>query len=142
MRILIRPTAGAISLWTAIALGITPAAIRADGHSRTGFAAHYRPGLMERVSRARGLEIVACMVASPYHRIGAWLTVHSPKRKQTLHCRVTDVPKARHRPALIRRGIVVELDFDSAKILCGIRRPREAPPRACRVVVTDAARPK
>lgn len=107
----------------------------------TGFAAHYRPGLMQRVARVRGMEIVACMVASPHHRIGTWLSITSAKRNKTLACRVTDVPKARHRAALIERKIVAELDFESAMILCGIKRPSERPPRDCPVVVTLGKRP-
>ena len=121
---------------------VVPAAVRATGKQHTGFAAHYRPGLMERVARVRGLAVVACMVASPHHRIGTWLSIHSPKRKKTLACRVTDIPKAHHRGALIKKGIVVELDFESAKILCGIKRPRELPPRACTVVTTLIKRPR
>lgn len=100
-----------------------------------GYAAHYRPGLMQRVARNRGLEVVPCMVASPHHRIGTWLRVTSPKRKKTLSCRVTDVPQPKHRPALIQRKIVVELDFESARILCGIRRVGQEPPSACPVIV-------
>lgn len=109
---------------------VEPAAAHQTRH---GYAVHYRPHLMERVSRNRGLPIVGCMVASPYHRIGTWLTVSSAQRGRTLHCRVTDVPHPRDRAQIIRRQIIVELDFESAKILCGIRRVNEAPPSACRV---------
>ncbi len=135
-----RPSGALAMMWAAAVVGFAPATIHADGRQRTGFAAHYRPGLMEKVARQRGLEVVACMVASPHHKIGVWLSIHSPKRKQTLKCRVTDVPQKAHRPALIRKGIVVELDFESAKILCGIKRPREAPPSACKVVTTVTTR--
>lgn len=103
--------------------------------TRHGYAAHYRPHLMERVSRVRGLPVVPCMVASPYHRIGTWLTVTSARRGKTLTCRVTDVPHPRDRASIIRRRIVVELDFRSARILCGIEYVGQEPPWACPVGV-------
>jgi hypothetical protein len=133
---IIRHPALAVVLLAALLAGMVPVPVQAAAERRSGFAAHYRPGLMQRVARTRGLEIVACMVASPHHRIGTWLSVTSAKRNKTLDCRVTDVPQARHRAAVIKRKIVVELDFESAKVLCGITRPRERPPQACPVVVT------
>ena len=134
MGLSLRRWQGVLALLATLVPAVSPPV--AAGKSHTGFAAHYRPGLMERVARNRGLKPVECMVASPYHRLGTWVTIHSPKQKETLRCRVTDIPQRRHRPALIRRGIVVELDFKSAKVLCGIRRVAEKPPRACTVVVT------
>lgn len=122
-------------LLSALLAGALLAEPAAAHRTRTGFAAHYRPGLMERVSRNRGLPVVGCMVASPYHRIGTWLTVTSAKRNKTLHCRVTDVPHPRDRKAILRRNIIVELDFGSAKILCGITRVAQDPPWACPVGV-------
>ncbi len=97
---------------------------------RTGFAARYRAGMMEEVSRNRGLPIVRCMVASPYHPIGAWVTVSSQYGSR--RCRVTDVPQPKHRPSIIRRGIVIELDHNSARHLCNSVRN---PPRLCPVTV-------
>lgn len=136
MRWIVRcPTAG-FAAWAIVVLSATPALARSDASRLTGFAAHYRPGLMEQVSRVRGLQIVPCMVASPHYRIGVWLTIESSKFKQKLECRVTDVPQPAHRKRLIQRKIVAELNFESAKILCGIKRLREAPPTACPVVVT------
>ncbi len=136
-----RPVVAAVLL-TGVLAGAMPAAVHAAPEQRTGFAAHYRPGLMQLVARKRSLEIVACMVASPHQRIGTWMSIHSPKHEKTLDCRVTDVPKARHRSALIKKGIVVELDFESATLLCGITRPRELPPHACKVVTTRMESPE
>lgn len=99
-------------------------------HPQRGYAAYYRPGLMERVSRNRGLPLVGCMIASPYERIGTWLTVRSAKGVR--RCRVTDVPQPRDRSAILRRGIVVELDYASNRALC----PRNEPPRRCAVEVS------
>ena len=114
---------------------LTPPAVAAP-RERKGFAAHYRPGLMEKVSKRRGMPVVRCMVASPHHKLGAWVLVRSTKNKQERKCRVTDVPRKSDRPALIRRNIVVELDYKSAKVLCGIKYAGHLPPRACPVIVT------
>ena len=43
--------------------------------------------------------------------------------------------QGRVRRARTANGLV-ELDFDSATVLCGITRPRELPPHACKVVTT------
>lgn len=114
---------------------VSPPAVAAP-RERRGFAAHYRPGLMEKVAQRRRMPVVRCMVASPHQKLGAWVMVRSTKREQELKCRVTDVPRKGHRAALIRRKIVVELDFKSAKVLCGIKYSGHLPPRACPVVVT------
>jgi hypothetical protein len=104
--------------------------------SYSGYAAHYRPGLMAKVSRNRGLPVVSCMVASPFHRVGTWLTVTSRKNGRSLRCRVTDVPHPRDRARIVRRGIVVEVDFTSAKALFGIRRVGQLAPRDCKVIIS------
>ncbi len=105
----------------------------------SGFAAHYRPGLMDQVSRRRGMPRVPCMIASPYYALGTWVSVRSRKNAKTLHCRITDVPQPHHRARLQKRKIVVELDFRSATILCDIRRQNQEPPHACPVVLVRAA---
>ena len=102
----------------------------------SGFAAHYRPGLMDQVARRRGLPKVPCMIASPHYVVGTWVYVKSRKNGRTLRCRVTDVPQPYHRARLNKLNIVVELDFKSATILCNIKRPSQEPPRACPVVIT------
>ncbi len=45
---------------------VTPPAAAAP-RERRGFAAHYRPGLMEKVAKRRRMPVVPCMVASPHH---------------------------------------------------------------------------
>ena len=109
---------------------------------RVGFAAHYRPGLMDQVARRRGMPRVACMVASPHYALGSWVKVRSQKNARLLYCRVTDVPQPYHRARLQQRKIVVELDFKSATLLCNIRRSKQEPPRACPVVLSPASAPK
>lgn len=100
-----------------------------------GFAAHYRPGLMERVAQRRNMPQTPCMVATPYFALGSWVRVQSRKNGRTLRCRVTDVPQPRHLPQLRKRNIVVELNFASARTLCNIQRSGQEPPRACPVIL-------
>lgn len=109
---------------------LLPTATVAAPRVQHGYAAAYRAGLMERVSRNRGLPVVGCMIASPTHRIGTWVTVRSVRGQR--RCRVTDVPHPRDRAAIVRRGIVAELDFRSNRALC----PRNERPERCRVEVT------
>lgn len=97
--------------------------------TQRGYAAHYRPGLMEQVARNRKLPIVACMVASPHHAVGVWLTVESARGRRV--CRVTDVPHQKDRAAIVARKIIVELDHGSNRALC----PVNEPPRKCPVRV-------
>ena len=122
-----------------VALLVTlPGVVQAQPDQHRGFAAHYRPGLMEQVARRRGMSQTACMVASPYYKLGEWITVESRKHRQRLRCRITDVPQPKHRAQLRKRTIVVELDFKSARILCKIARVGQEPPRACPVVLARA----
>jgi hypothetical protein len=109
---------------------------------RVGFAAHYRPGLMDQVARRRGMPRVPCMVASPHYTIGSWVIVRSQKNSRVLHCRVTDVPQPYHRARLQQRRIVVELDFKSATMLCNIRWVKQEPPKACPVIIVRASAPR
>lgn len=104
--------------------------------SFTGYAPHYSPGVMERVSRNRGLPIVNCMVSSPYQKIGTWLRVTSLIDGDSLDCRVTDVSAPKDRPRHIASRWAVELDWNSAKILCNINKVGQEPPRKCPVTAT------
>lgn len=115
-----------------------PLDVPAYGNQHRGFAAHYRPGLMERVAQRRSMPQTACMVATPHFALGSWVRVQSRKNGRSLRCRVTDVPQPRHLPLLRKRNIVVELNFASARILCNIRRSGQEPPRACPVIVRAA----
>ncbi|GIV96926.1 MAG: hypothetical protein KatS3mg057_1583 [Herpetosiphonaceae bacterium] len=101
-----------------------------------GFAAHYRPGLMTQVAHNRGMPLVDCMVASPFLPLGTWVTVESQKYGVRKICRVTDVAHPRDRENIIRRGIVIELDFQSATQICRISYYGQEPPRACPVIVS------
>lgn len=115
---------------TRIALAVLLSVSLAAPAQRSGYAARYRAGLMQQVSRNRGLPIVRCMVASPYHPIGTWVTVSS--KYGSRRCRVTDVPHPKDRKAIVKRGIVIELDHNSALHLCGSIKE---PPRKCPVTV-------
>lgn len=80
------------------------------------YLVRYSPGVMERVSERRGMPIVPCMVASPTHTLGTWLTIEGPTGAR-LRCRVTDVsaPKDRARHIRLKR---LEVDYRSGQLLC------------------------
>lgn len=80
----------------------------------------YAPGVMERVSNTRGLPVVSCMAAHPTQPIGAWLTITNRQTGVSLLCRVTDTSEPWDRPRHIKTGLI-ELDYASAKALCGAR---------------------
>lgn len=103
---------------------------------RAGLALWYDRGVMGQVAANRGLPLQSCMIASPHHAIGARVVVTGQRTGQSRLCVVYDVPRTIHRPGLIRRGVVAELDFRSAKILCG---EIGGQPRNCRVTVRDVA---
>lgn len=94
------------------------------GVVESGYAPHYRPGLMAQVSRRRDMPVVACMVSSPVHPLGAWLWVYGERTGALLHCRVTDISHPRDRARHIRTRRVVELDWSVTTQLCGSTRER------------------
>jgi hypothetical protein len=102
------------------------------GSVREGFAPHYAPGVMERVSRVRDLPIVSCMVASPLEEIGAWVYVYGVRTGALRYCRVTDTSQARDRARHLRTRRYVELDYGNTIAICGTTRGRAD---ACPVVV-------
>lgn len=107
----------------------------ASATAQHGVAARYRPGLMQRVARNRGIEPAACMVASPSAPLRSWVHVSGRRTNKELRCLVVDVPQDRHRARLARLRIVVELDHESARVICG---SVVDPPRLCPVTVRDA----
>jgi hypothetical protein len=113
-----------------------PPLIARSNNTIEGHATTYAPGMMAQVSHNRGLPIVECMVASPFHEIGDWIYVKSNKTGAILKCRVTDIsmPKdqARH-----QRNRLFEFDFTSWKKLCGTHRIDEQPWRQCKIEVSD-----
>jgi hypothetical protein len=121
----------AFSLVLALGSGAVHQAVVAQPAAYRGFAAHYKPGLMEYVARKRGLPTGGCLAASPYHRIGTRVSVESLTRGTALTCLIVDVPHPRDRAQVIRRGIIIELDYRSNGVLCYHREP----PRKCRVAV-------
>lgn len=117
------------------------AALAAPAPPIDGYAAHYAEHVMERVARTRDLPLVGCMVASDLAPIGSWLRVTSQVTDQALTCRVTDVSHPRDRARHARQGLLIELDWPSAKAICGIRRVGERPWRACPVSVAIVEAP-
>ena len=100
----------------------------------TGYAVRYAPGVMANVAHNRNIEPRACMVA--YTRAvdadmgRLWLWVEGPAG--AAECLVVDLPEDVDRAALVRRGILVELDYQSGTRVCGVRwtgNARECPVR-------------
>lgn len=101
----------------------------------SGYAAHYRPELMQEVSYNRSMPVVDCMIASPYESLGTWLIVRSRYNGAWSWCRVTDIAHPDDRQTIIDRGIVAELSFEQAQRMCGIEYYAQEPPSACPVDV-------
>lgn len=100
-----------------------------------GYAARYRSeGLMRRAAAVHGVTVPVGLevCASPYHALGTVITVRSARQRTTWRCVVGDVPHARDRASIVRRGIVVEVTPRGALRLCG---SVEEPPRQCPVTV-------
>jgi hypothetical protein len=108
---------------------ILPARIDARSHIYSGYAARYRPGLMEQVARNRHMPQEPCMIAATHEPLGAQVRVTSGVTGVSLLCRVVDQPHPRHRASIIRRGIIAELSHQGAKKVCGTNNgsPRECP---------------
>lgn len=101
------------------------------GEVQAGYAPRYSPGVMERVSRARDLPLVACMVSSPRYAVGTWLWIYGSNTDTLLHCRVTDVSQTKDRQRHLRTRREVELGYTEAQRLCGAgamdKRPEQCP---------------
>lgn len=114
----------------ALALGAAPA------RAQTGYAVYYNPGVMEERARVRNAPPAECYVAYTLAHdddmARLWLRVAGPAG--ALECLVVDLPHPRDRPALVKRGIVVELGYEN-RWICGHAwsgRARECPVRIWR----------
>lgn len=79
---------------------------------------------MERVARNRGIEPQPCMVAYTHAKdedMGVrWLEVEGLATGVTRRCLVIDLPRpGRDKVSLIRRGVLVEIDANSSRAICG-----------------------
>lgn len=114
-----------------LALSLGAAMVGAD----TGYAVRYAPNRMERTAAIRQIVQQACMVAwtaATDADIGeTWLTVQGPAGRR--RCLVVDLPQARDKPSLVRRDILVELDYESGRAICGAQWRGKA--SECRVLV-------
>lgn len=84
-----------------------------------GKAAHYAPGLFQRVAANRGLPTtLGCYVSTPRHNIGEWLLVEGLRTGAREWCLVADTsaPEDRARHLATR---LYELDYESAQGVCG-----------------------
>lgn len=105
-----------------------------------GYAVRYAPGRMQQVAANRGIPVQPCMVAWTAAResdIGeTWLWVEGPTGTR-LRCLVVDLPETRDRPALVRRRILVELNFGSGADICGGRWAGKATECPVKVRIDD-----
>lgn len=115
----------------AVVLSLGAAMVGAD----VGYAVRYAPGRMGRTADIRGIARQGCMVAWTHamdRDIGeTWLTVDGPAGRR--RCLVVDLPQPRDRPGLVKRNVIVELDFESGRIVCGARWQGKA--SECKVLV-------
>lgn len=110
-------------------------ALGVGGARQEGYAARYAPGVMARVARVRGIASASCMVAlTSARRITGrqWVLVIGRRTGAARWCKVVDLPRDGDRQALEQRRIVVELDEESARSVCG---SVVDPPKACPVRV-------
>jgi hypothetical protein len=125
-----------------LALGISaPTLARAalrdaltESSARSAVAAHYAPGVMERVAELRGMPLVDCMLSSPWHELGEWVRVESMVNDEVAICRATDVSAPEDHARHLKRKLV-ELDWPTAKRLCELSRLGEKPPDECPVLI-------
>jgi hypothetical protein len=89
---------------------------------QAGFAVRYAPGVMQKVALNRRIAPQSCMVAWTHARARdmgeTWLDVEGIETGKRLRCLVVDLPHPKDRPNLIRRGIMVELDYRSSLQIC------------------------
>lgn len=105
----------------------------------TNGAAHYAPGVMERVARNRNMSVVDCMISSPYYGssyLGTWAVVTSNLTGESFKCRFTDVSNKKHIPMQIKRNILIEVNWITAKRMCKISTVNQEPPSACPVTLS------
>lgn len=106
-----------IVLWLTLLLVIGP-----DWHD--GLAVRYSEGVMRTVARNRGIEPQPCMVAYTYARdedMGRlWLEIEGVRTGVKRRCLAIDLPRpGKDKQNLIRRGILIELDAESSRDICG-----------------------
>jgi hypothetical protein len=97
-----------------------------------GYATHYDLGLFEQVRRNRGLPRADCYTSSDWHELGSFVEIEGLRTGVRRVCQVTDVSASPDRARHMRVGLV-ELDYQSARALCG--RAFRSRWRECPVVV-------
>ena len=107
-----------------------------------GLAVRYAPGVMRTVARNRGIEPQPCMVAYTYAEdkdMGKlWLDVEGVATGVRRRCLTVDLPRpGRDKANLVRRNILVELDANSARSICGAAWRGKASECPVRVRVVD-----
>lgn len=102
--------------------------------SYRGFGASYGKGVMEQVARNREMPRSGCMVASFRLPLGRWVRVVGQRTGVMRRCQVIDICAPQDCPTIRARKIVIELDWESNRAICGFSRE---PPRMCPVSVWE-----
>jgi hypothetical protein len=118
----------------ALLIRLIIAFLLSDGLSQRGYAPRYNPGVMQRVSRIRHMPIVPCMISSPTLPLGTMVTVYGENTFVSLDCRVTDVSAVKDKQRHIRTKRIIELDYESAIVICGQKHLNHRPEQ-CPVVI-------
>jgi hypothetical protein len=110
------PTGLAIQAALLLSMGVGPI------NWQEGRAVRYAPKVMDRVAFNRGIAPAPCMVAWTHAQARdmgeTWLTIEGVRTGVRRRCLVVDLPQPQHKPGLVARGIVVELDYSSSKQIC------------------------
>ena len=118
----------------ALALGAAPAPWQ------TGRAVRYSPGHMQRVAAIRDIGAQPHMAAYTYATdddMGRlWIEVEGVNTGRRLRFLVVDLPQPRDKANLIKRGILVEMDYESGAMICG--KHWQGAARECPVTIWEA----
>lgn len=101
----------------------------------SGYAAHYSPGLMQKVAKNRGIEPQDCMLSTDLYPLETPVYVESlvDGVEVTLECLVVDHSMPKDKARHLKNKLYAELDFNSAKQICNISKVAEKPWRECPV---------
>lgn len=99
----------------------------------SGYAAHYSPGLMQKVAKNRGIEPQDCMLSTDLFPLETQVYVESKIDgvDVVLTCLVVDHSAPRDKARHLKNKLYAELDFGSARKVCNISKVSEKPWRQC-----------
>lgn len=126
-----------LALKIIVCLGLGFGSIEPPGPVYEGYAARYGAKVFDAVAHNRGLALKPCMLAFTHATeiTGEdMLWVEGTRTGVRRHCHIYDLPQPYDRANLIRRKIIVELDRESARAVCGsvVDPPRQCPVKVWR----------